>query len=432
MNKINIFWFRRDLRLYDNHGLSKATHDNLKVIPIFIFDTTITSLLASNDRRINFIYDNLLEIDSELNKKYKSNLNVFQGKPYDIFKNLMENYSIKNVYTNNDYEPYAINRDESIKELLSYNGINFKSYKDQVIFEKNEIVKDDGNPYVVYTPFMKKWKSKLNEDITLLDEKKILNNFYQEAISNLLKLSDYGFVENESKIEAFKLNKEIVINYAERRNFPYLNSTSKIGPYLRFGSVSIRKIVSGLLRGFKEDTFLKELIWREFFMQILYHFPHTAKDSFKSKYDKIVWLNEEKDFESWKNGNTGYPLIDAGMNELNLTGFMHNRVRMITASFLCKHLLIDWRWGEKYFAEKLNDYEMASNVGNWQWASGSGVDAAPYFRIFNPHTQILKFDNKREYINKWVDVNSSDYPNEIIEHKFARDRCLNTYKKYLD
>tara|TARA_B100001996_G_scaffold380201_1_gene367240 strand:- start:1934 stop:3232 length:1299 start_codon:yes stop_codon:yes gene_type:complete len=432
MNKINIFWFRRDLRLYDNHGLSKATHDNLKVIPIFIFDTTITSLLASNDRRINFIYDNLLEIDSELNKKYKSNLNVFQGKPYDIFKNLIENYSIKNVYTNNDYEPYAINRDESIKELLSYNGINFKSYKDQVIFEKNEIVKDDGNPYVVYTPFMKKWKTKLNEDITLLDEKKILNNFYQEAISNLLKLSDYGFVENESKIEAFKLNTEIVINYAERRNFPYLNSTSKIGPYLRFGSVSIRKIVSGLLRGFKEDTFLKELIWREFFMQILYHFPHTAKDSFKSKYDKIVWLNEEKDFESWKNGNTGYPLIDAGMNELNLTGFMHNRVRMITASFLCKHLLIDWRWGEKYFAEKLNDYEMASNVGNWQWASGSGVDAAPYFRIFNPHTQILKFDNKREYINKWVDVNSSDYPNEIIEHKFARDRCLNTYKKYLD
>ena len=279
---------------------------------------------------------------------------------------------------------------------------------------------------------MKKWKTKLYEDITLLDEKKILNNFYKEAISNLLKLSDYGFVENESKIEAFKLNKEIVINYAERRNFPYLNSTSKIGPYLRFGSVSIRKIVSGLLRGFKEDTFLKELIWREFFMQILYHFPHTAKDSFKSKYDKIVWLNDEKAFELWKNGNTGYPLIDAGMNELNLTGFMHNRVRMITASFLCKHLLIDWRWGEKYFAEKLNDYEMASNVGNWQWASGSGVDAAPYFRIFNPHTQILKFDNKREYINKWVDVNSSDYPNEIIEHKFARDRCLNTYKKYLD
>ena len=432
MDKINIFWFRRDLRLYDNHGLSKATHDNLKVIPIFIFDTTITSLLASNDRRINFIYDNLLDIDIELNKKYKSNLNVFQGKPYDIFKNLIENYSIKNVYTNNDYEPYAINRDESIKELLSNNGINFKSYKDQVIFEKNEIVKDDGTPYVVYTPYMKKWKTKLYEDITLLDEKKILNNFYKEAISNLLKLSDYGFVENESKIEAFKLNKEIVINYAERRNFPYLNSTSKIGPYLRFGSVSIRKIVSGLLKGFKEDTFLKELIWREFFMQILYHFPHTAKDSFKSKYDKIVWLNDKKAFELWKNGNTGYPLIDAGMNELNLTGFMHNRVRMITASFLCKHLLIDWRWGEKYFAEKLNDYEMASNVGNWQWASGSGVDAAPYFRIFNPHTQIIKFDKSREYINKWINTESESYPGEIVDHKVARQRCLDTYKMYLD
>ena len=431
MNKINIFWFRRDLRLYDNHGLSKATHDNLEVIPIFIFDSTITSLLPSNDRRINFIYDSLLEIDYELNKTYKSNLNVFQGKPLDIFKKLIENYSIENVYTNNDYEPYAINRDKSVKELLNYNGINLKSYKDQVIFEKSEIVKDDGNPYVVYTPFMKKWKTKLYEDITLIDEKKILNNFYKESISKLLKLSDYGFIENQSKIEAFKLNKEIVINYADRRNFPHLNSTSKIGPYLRFGSVSIRRIVSGLM-DFKEDTYLKELIWREFFMQIIFHFPHTAKDSFKSKYDKIVWLNEEKAFESWKNGNTGYPLIDAGMNELNLTGFMHNRVRMITASFLCKHLLIDWRWGEKYFAEKLNDYEMASNVGNWQWASGSGVDAAPYFRIFNPHTQILKFDKNRVYINKWVNVNSSDYPNEIIDHKFARTRCLETYKKYLD
>ena len=431
MEKYNIFWFRRDLRLYDNHGLSKATLENLKVIPIFIFDTSITDRLPSNDRRVNFIYDSLVNIDSELNKVYNSSLSVFKGDPLKVFRDLISDHNIDTVFTNNDYEPYALKRDKSIKDLLFKKGIKFRSFKDQVIFEKNEIVKDDGKPYVVYTPFMRKWKASLLEDLSHLDEKKIVKNFCHKSFSQLLKINDYGFKESKSKIQAFKLNKEIVINYAEQRNFPNLNSTSKIGPYLRFGTVSIRKIVSGLL-SFKDDTFLKELVWREFFMQILYHFPHTANDSFKPKYDKIVWLNDDTSFESWKNGTTGYPLIDAGMHELNKTGFMHNRVRMITASFLCKHLLIDWRWGEKYFAFKLNDYEMASNVGNWQWASGSGVDAAPYFRIFNPHTQIQKFDKKREYIGKWINEDSENYPDEIIDHKFARLRCLNTYKKYLD
>ena len=252
----------------------------------------------------------------------------------------------------------------------------------------------------------------------------VLNNRLYKKLRNEL-------VKNKNKIEPFKLNSKIVEQYAETRNFPSLNSTSKIGPYLRFGTVSIRKIVSGLL-SFNDETFLNELIWREFFMQILYHFPHTATNSFKPKYDKIVWLNEPNSLEAWKKGETGFPLVDAGMKELNNTGFMHNRVRMITASFLCKHLLVDWRLGEKYFALKLNDYEMSSNIGNWQWASGSGVDAAPYFRIFNPHTQITKFDKKRVYINRWIDCNSSDYPNEIIDHKSARERCLYTYKRYLD
>ena len=431
MEDVNIFWFRRDLRLYDNSGLSAATHSKNKVIPIFIFDTSITDKLPNNDRRINFIFDNLLEIDLKLKKKYNSSINVFKGNPIEIFKELIKDYKINSVFTNNDYEPYALSRDKSIKNFLEKNQIQFKSFKDQVIFEKNEVVKDDGSPYVVYTPYMRKWKANLNEDLSKLAEKEVVNNFYNSSISALMELSKYGFVENDKKIEVFKLNKDIVTKYADTRNFPSINSTSKLGPYLRFGTVSVRKIVSGLLK-FKDQTFLNELIWREFFMQILFHFPHTAKKSFKSKYDKIIWLNDPKSFEAWKNGETGFPLVDAGMKELNNTGFMHNRVRMITASFLCKHLLIDWRLGEKYFALKLNDYEMASNVGNWQWASGSGVDAAPYFRIFNPHTQITKFDKNREYINKWVDTNSKSYPNEIIDHKFARQRCLDTYKMYLD
>ena len=431
MEEVNIFWFRRDLRLYDNSGLSAATHSKNKVIPIFIFDTSITDKLPNNDRRINFIFDNLLEIDLKLKKKYNSSINVFKGNPIEIFKELIKDYKINSVFTNNDYEPYALSRDKSIKNFLEKNQIQFKSFKDQVIFEKNEVVKDDGSPYVVYTPYMRKWKANLNEDLSKLAEKEVVNNFYNSSISALMELSKYGFVENDKKIEVFKLNKDIVTKYADTRNFPSINSTSKLGPYLRFGTVSVRKIVSGLLK-FKDQTFLNELIWREFFMQILFHFPHTAKKSFKSKYDKIIWLNDPKSFEAWKNGETGFPLVDAGMKELNNTGFMHNRVRMITASFLCKHLLIDWRLGEKYFALKLNDYEMASNVGNWQWASGSGVDAAPYFRIFNPHTQITKFDKNREYINKWVDTNSKSYPNEIVDHKVARQRCLDTYKMYLD
>ena len=431
MEEVNIFWFRRDLRLYDNSGLSAATHSKNKVIPIFIFDTSITDKLPNNDKRINFIFDNLVEIDLKLKKKFNSSINVFKGNPIEIFKELIRDYKINSVFTNNDYEPYALSRDRSIQNLLEKNQIQFKSFKDQVIFEKNEVVKDDGNPYVVYTPYMRKWKSNLSEDLSKLAEKEVVNNFYNSSICGLMKLNEYGFIENDKKIEPFKLNKDIVTKYADTRNFPSINSTSKLGPYLRFGTVSVRKIVSGLLK-FKDQTFLNELIWREFFMQILFHFPHTAKKSFKSKYDKIIWLNDPKSFEAWKNGETGFPLVDAGMKELNNTGFMHNRVRMITASFLCKHLLIDWRLGEKYFALKLNDYEMASNVGNWQWASGSGVDAAPYFRIFNPHTQITKFDKNREYINKWVDTNSKSYPNEIVDHKFARQRCLDTYKMYLD
>ena len=431
MVKVNIFWFRRDLRLDDNKGLSYATKSKYPVLPIFIFDSDITDTLPVNDKRINFIYDQLQKINDQLISKFNSSLLVFKGKPIEVFKKLNSEFNINSVYCNHDYEPYSIVRDKSVESYLDSKDSKLLSFKDQVIFEKSEVVKNDGNPYVVYTPYKNKWKIKLKEDITILDEKIIDNNFFFYKNYSLKKIDFYGFEINNDKIEKFKLNSDIINNYSERRNFPNLNATSKIGPFLRFGTISIRKIVRHLLN-FKEDTYLDELIWREFFMQILFHFPHTSNQSFKLKYDKIQWLNDKKMFNAWKSGRTGFPIVDAGMRELNSTGFMHNRVRMITASFLCKHLLIDWRWGEKYFALKLNDYEMASNIGNWQWASGSGVDAAPYFRIFNPHTQILKFDKKQLYINKWVDTQSDEYPDEIIDHKFARKRCLETYKKYID
>ena len=431
MTKINIFWFRRDLRIDDNTALSAASNSKIPVLPIFIFDTNITDKLPVDDRRINFIYDQLVKLNKVLISDYNSMLNVFKGNPTDIFEKLSSEFDIISVYANHDYEPYAIQRDKKISESLKNNKTDFLTFKDQVIFEKNEIVKSDGLPYVVYTPYKNRWKAKLKDNITILDEKLIKDNFFRFQESSLKSIESYGFNENDNKIQKYILDSDIVNNYHQKRNFPELNATSKIGPYLRFGTISIRKIIKGLLQ-FEEQTFMDELIWREFFMQILFHFPHTKTKSFKSKYDNIVWLNDIKAFEAWKTGKTGFPIVDAGMRELNNTGFMHNRVRMITASFLCKHLLIDWRWGENYFAQKLNDYEMASNVGNWQWASGSGVDAAPYFRIFNPHTQITKFDKKLNYINKWLKIDSDEYPDEIIEHKFARVRCLETYKKYLD
>ena len=431
MTKINIFWFRRDLRIDDNTALSAASISKIPVLPIFIFDTNITDKLPVDDRRINFIYDQLVKLNKVLISDYNSMLNVFKGNPTDIFEKLSSEFDIISVYANHDYEPYAIQRDKKISESLKNNKTEFLTFKDQVVFEKNEIVKSDGLPYVVYTPYKNRWKAKLKDNITILDEKLIKDNFFRYQESSLKSMEFYGFNENDNKIQKYILDSDIVNNYHQKRNFPELNATSKIGPYLRFGTISIRKIIKGLLQ-FEEQTFMDELIWREFFMQILFHFPHTQTKSFKSKYDNIVWLNDIKAFEAWKTGKTGFPIVDAGMRELNNTGFMHNRVRMITASFLCKHLLIDWRWGENYFAQKLNDYEMASNVGNWQWASGSGVDAAPYFRIFNPHTQITKFDKKLNYINKWLKIDSDDYPEEIIEHKFARVRCLETYKKYLD
>ena len=333
---------------------------------------------------------------------------------------------------NHDYEPYALKRDQEITSLLEKNGITFETHKDQVIFEKNEVVKDDGNPYKVYTPYSRKWLTRFREEgIAHFASEDHLNAFAQiEQPQN--SLEKLGFSPSSVDQPIYTLNEKVIREYEDTRNYPALNATSRIGAHLRFGTLSVRKMVQKAAAE-SNPTFLKELIWREFFMQILWHFPHTYKACFKPQYERIEWRNNEDDFQRWCEGKTGYPFVDAGMRELNATGFMHNRVRMLVGSFLCKHLLIDWRWGEAYFAEKLLDYEMASNVGNWQWVAGCGVDAAPYFRIFNPTDQIKKFDKKHEYIKKWVpDYQELTYPKPIVEHKFARERCLTTYKQALN
>lgn len=432
--KVSVFWFRRDLRLHDNAGLYNALKGSHPVLPIFIFDTEILQSLPENDARVTFIYDSLQEMRKKMKEQCQSSIGIYYGNPLDIFKNLINQYDIQNVYTNRDYEPYAQKRDSEIAQELKLSGIEFKTFKDQVIFEENEIVKDDGKPYVVYTPYMRKWKEKFKTDEPVMahDSESLLNRVFKQADLPNLLLEEIGFKRSEIAVPAYEISPSLLNSYEKTRNFPAIEKgTSKLGAHLRFGTVSTRQTVLKALSA-RNETFLNELIWREFFMQILWHFPHTVHKAFKPKYDRIPWRNNEEEFEKWKNGKTGYPLVDAGMRELNATGFMHNRVRMLVASFLCKHLLIDWRWGEAYFASKLLDFELSSNIGNWQWAAGSGVDAAPYFRIFNPITQVEKFDQQKEYINKWVpELQELTYPQMMVDHKMARERCLRVYKEAL-
>ncbi len=431
MKKFNIFWFRRDLRLDDNVGLFNSLIDNNQVIPIFIFDTNILKKLKFDDPRIKIIYNALKEINIKLKEQNKK-IVFFKGEPEKIIGSLIKKYSIDKFYFNHDYEPYARKRDKKIIDLLKINNIKSCSYKDHVIFEKNEIVKKDGSPYKVYTPFSRVWLEKYySQKNNIYSSEKLIKNFISGDAFPSLSFSDLGFLNPKIKLPKYRFNSTLVKNYEETRNFPALDNTSKLGVYIRFGLLSIRKLVK-IADNESNKTFLKELIWREFFMQILWHFPHTTEESFKPKYDRIDWLNKKDNFDKWCNGITGYPIVDAGMRELNETGFMHNRVRMIVGSFLCKHLLIDWRWGEAYFAEKLLDYEQSSNVGNWQWVSGCGVDASPYFRVFNPYEQVKKFDNKLLYIKKWVpEFLELNYPPPMIEHRFARERCLKVYKSAL-
>ncbi|RMA64585.1 cryptochrome/photolyase family protein [Ulvibacter antarcticus] len=429
-NKVNIFWFRRDLRLEDNRGFYKALHGKHPVLPIFIFDSEILDELPKNDPRVSFISERLQKMQQSL-KDHDSGIAVYQGTPEAVFKQITSEYTIANVITNHDYESYSLVRDSEVQTLLESKGIGFYTYKDQVIFEKDEVVKSDGTPYVVYTPYMKTWKSQFKTAVDLknYDCKSHFDNLLKGTSLPFLTLEDIGFEKSDIRVPDFDISPATIKNYQATRNFPSVEGTSHLGPHLRFGTISIREAVRKAISE-KNEIFWQELIWREFFMQILWHFPKTVNNAFRKKYDLIEWRNNEKEFEKWKSGKTGYPLVDAGMRELNKSGYMHNRVRMLVASFLCKHLLIDWRWGEAYFAEKLLDYEQASNVGNWQWAAGSGVDAAPYFRIFNPTTQIEKFDKDHIYIKKWIPEYGTDqYPEQLVDHKMARERCLKVYKE---
>ncbi len=421
-----IYWFRRDLRLEDNTAFSNALNSGFEVLPIFIFDHAILNKLPKNDARVNFLYDQLKKLNNQL-AVYSSGIKIFKGDVKEIWQSIISNHEITEVYFNHDYEPYARERDKNIYNLLKENGIEVKNFKDQVVFEKKEITKKDGLPYTVYTPYKNKWLERYaREGLTSNPE----NDF-----SQLLEFENYFPSKNslnieESPIKIKDWNTSEIETYEETRNFPSLNSTSYLGPHLRFGTVSIRQLVKASEK--RSSTFLSELIWREFFMQILWNFPNSSNENFKPQYNLIEWRNSSEEFDKWCKGETGYPIVDAGMRELNQTGYMHNRVRMITASFLVKHLLIDWRWGEAYFAEKLFDYEQASNVGNWQWAAGTGCDAAPYFRVFNPYEQVKKFDKELKYIRKWVpEFEELTYPQPMVDHKFARERAIDTYKKGL-
>lgn len=423
---MKVFWFRRDLRTDDNTALAEALKGNEKVLPIFIFDRNILEDLPKNDARLTFIHQSLSELSGKIDIAF------FHDTPESVFKKLASEHEITDVFANEDYEPYAKDRDGKIGTYLKSKNIGFHLFKDQVIFGPDEVLKDNGEPYVVYTPYSKRWLEKLGKEKPTVHRVLISDEKITAHSHRIPTLKALGFEKSAIEFPSVTVSEKTISEYGKERDFPAIDSTSRIGLHLRFGTVSIRKLV-GRAMDANDNTYLKELIWREFFMQILAHFPKSVTKAFKPEYDHIKWRYSEKDFEKWCEGKTGYPMVDAGMRQLNETGFMHNRVRMVCASFLCKHLLLDWRKGEAYFAEKLLDYEQSSNIGNWQWAAGSGVDAAPYFRIFNPEEQLKKFDKDQKYIKKWLREFGSDaYPKPMVDHKEARERCLKVYKEGLN
>jgi len=429
--EITIFWFRRDLRLHDNVGLYKALTMCHNVLPLFILDTEILDKLDNKeDRRVSFIYNSLTDIQEKLISMGSSML-LLSGKPYDIFEALLQEYNISSVYANHDYEPYSIKRDECVQALLNSRGVTFKTYKDQVIFEKSEIMKSDGTPYTVFTPYSRIWKKTLNEEhLKHYSSESHLENLLKTPPLRCVTIQESGFIKCSTISSIPIINKDIIINYHQTRDIPAMDGTTNLSTHLRFGTVSIRDLVKLALR--LNTQWLNELIWREFFMMILYLHPNVVSESFRKRYDLIRWRNDEEELRKWCMGMTGYPMVDAGMRQLNETGLMHNRVRMVVASFLTKHLLIDWRCGEAYFAGKLLDYELSSNNGNWQWAAGCGCDAAPYFRIFNPSEQMRRYDPQMKYIRRWVpEIDSLSYPQPMVEHTFARERALRAYRELI-
>ncbi|MBW6478216.1 MAG: DNA photolyase family protein [Bacteroidales bacterium] len=427
---VNIFWFRRDLRLSDNKGLYFALKDSDNVVPLFIFDTDITDSLPDNDARVEFIHNSLSKMQNELREK-QSNMLVFKGKPIDVFKIITDDYQIKAVYCNKDHEPYSIERDEKIRKFLDSKNIEFHSFLDHLLFDKDEVLKNDGTLYHVFTPYARKCREVITTDhFKLYPSEDLLKNFKPIEDVKFPDLKDIGFKPSQIEFPEKENKGGIIETYDKTRDYPFQEGTTRLGVHLRFGTISLRQLAKKALE--KNDTYFNELLWREFYAMILWHYPKVVNRSFKPEYDNIEWINDKQQFERWKEGMTGYPMVDAGMRQLAQTGYMHNRVRMITASFLTKHLLIDWRWGEAWFAEKLLDFELSNNNGGWQWSAGSGCDAAPYFRIFNPESQQKKFDPENKYVKNWIpELDSDKYPKPIIDHKEARERCLKVFKKAL-
>ena len=428
--KIAIFWFRRDLRLIDNKGLYFALRQELPILPLFIFDDHIVGSLPANDHRISYIHHALIGLDRAL-QNADSSLLVTKGKPLDVFQELLQSYSVEAVFSNADHEPYGIQRDMEVKKLLQAQGIKFEQQIDHLIFPPGELLNMSNQPYTVFTPYSKKWKTAIaHHHLGHFPSENHLNNLFTTSLPPIGPLEKWGFKASAIEIPKPALSSEVLVNYNERRDFPAVEGTTRIGLQLRFGTLSIRQVVRQAHE--INEIFLNELIWREFYSSVLYHFPYVVDHAFKKKYERISWINNEHHFELWKHGQSGYPMVDAGMRQLKATGWMHNRLRMIVASFLTKHLLIDWRWGEAWFAKMLFDYELSSNNGGWQWCAGSGTDAAPYFRIFNPEAQQAKFDPNNAFVKKWIpELGTAAYPKAIVDHSFARNRCLEAYKDAL-
>jgi deoxyribodipyrimidine photo-lyase len=438
MKNTTIFWFRRDLRLQDNHGLFQALQSGQPVLPIFIFDRKILDDLTNrSDARVSFIHQEITAMQAAL-RAIGSDLHVFYGEPEAVFaQEILAKYQVASVYTNHDFEPYARTRDAQIGSLCREKGADFKTFKDHVIFQYDEVLKSDGTPYVVFTPYSRVWKALALEKnaFQAYDSEVLSANFAQVSLTEqkaIASLESMGFTPSDLPLPGREVKAGVIRTYDQTRNFPALpESTSRLGLHFRFGTISIREKARKAAQ--LNETFLSELIWRDFYAQILAHFPHVVTGAFRAQYDKVAWRDAPDEFARWCKGQTGYPLVDAGMRELNATGYMHNRVRMVVASFLTKHLMMSWQHGEAYFAEKLLDFDLASNSGGWQWAAGCGTDAAPYFRIFNPEEQMKKFDSKLEYVRKWVpEYGTPRYVAPIVEHKFARERCLATYKAGLE
>jgi len=426
--KISIFWFRRDLRLDDNHGLDQALRGGHPVLPLFIFDTRIlASLPDRHDRRVQFIQNALERLHKALKEK-GSGLAVCRGEPGTVWPRILGRHRVAAVYCNRDYEPYAVGRDEAVRRLLEKRGIPFHTFKDHVIFEGDDILKADGTPYTVFTPYRNAWRKRFVREMPAPFPSGRWGHRFVAADNIRSPMGvKVGHHVGKTGFPGRSLPRKVIENYHLSRDFPGIRSTTRLGVHLRFGTLSIRRAAGW---GFRLNrVWLDELIWRDFFAMILRRFPRVADGPFKQDYRQFRWRESPGDFDRWCTGHTGFPMVDAGMRELNATGFMHNRSRMITANFLSKLLLIDWRSGERYFADRLLDFELASNNGNWQWAAGTGCDAAPFFRIFNPEIQQKRFDPKFAYIRRWIpEYGSPRYPDPMVDYRNARARALNHYR----